>query len=154
VRHHPVGRRTLRAVHVGQEHLERTHALRHPRRDGVPDVAVDDPRGDVEREGPLLAREVERHALVEVGPREGVGASAELGLRHRHEGVAHVRVGSSHGTGAVEHLVPRGTRGVVVDEVRRAGTIVRACYGDVTGDSTDALSRFARRAALDRVRGW
>ena len=55
-RHDAVGEDLARAVDVGEEPLEREHPLAHAALDDRPLVGVDDPRHEVERERPLLAR--------------------------------------------------------------------------------------------------
>ena len=66
------------AVHVGEERLERLDPLPHAALDRLPARVVDDPRHDVERERPLLAADVERDALVEVGAGQRVDAGPQL----------------------------------------------------------------------------
>ena len=63
---HSVGDRALRPVDVVEEGLEHAHPLLHAGLDGAPLGLLDDPRHDVEREGALLAGEVEGDALGEV----------------------------------------------------------------------------------------
>ena len=53
-------------VDVVEERLERPDPLLDAAVDGRPGVLLDDPRHDVEREGPLLAADVEGDALLEV----------------------------------------------------------------------------------------
>ena len=107
----PVEHGLLLSVDVGQEGLERAHALLHTGFDDRPLGLLDDARHGVERERALLAGEVEGDTLREIGAGEGLGASAELVLRHPGErtvdlfvciagalGVRRRRVG--------EHLIP------------------------------------------------
>ncbi len=140
---HPVAHRVLRAVHVGEEPLERAHPLRDARLDDAPVGCRDDPRHGVEREGALLAREVEGDALREVRARQRVGASAELVLRHPREGRIELAVRLAHRPGfGGEHLVPRTggalplpprpRRGVPVEERSHGLTVPVVGYRDVT----------------------
>lgn len=123
LRHDAVGHGALRAVDVREERLERPHALRDAPRHDVPLVRLDDPRHDVEREGPLLSREVERHALGEVGTGERVGARRHLaGGEPRHRRV-HALVARAQRAVVVEHLVPGPRHRVVVEQVRHARTV-------------------------------
>ena len=66
-------------VHVGQERLQRPDPLLDAGLDRRPGLQLDDPGEHVEREGPLLAADVEGDALVEVGVLQRLEAVDEVG---------------------------------------------------------------------------
>ena len=78
---HPAG-----VVHVGEELLQRVHALLHARLDLGPVLHLDDPGEDVERERALLTADVEGDALVEVARLQGLDPALQLDLAHLAEG--------------------------------------------------------------------
>ncbi len=116
-RDHPVVEDFLVAVDVVEVHLERLDPLGDAAFEPGPLGGRDDPRHQVQRKGPLLARQREGDALVEERARERFGASLELrGVRRREFGVDAL-VGATNGALGVEHLVEGhvvGVRGCVV----------------------------------------
>jgi len=72
-------------VDVGEEELEHPDALLDPALDPRPGLHLDDARKDVEGKRALLAADVERDALVQVGGLEGVRPVPELRLGHLRE---------------------------------------------------------------------
>ncbi len=116
-RQHAVADAVLVPVRVVEECLERAHALLDARLDARPLVVLDDARHGIQRERPLLAREVERHTLREVRARERIGAAAQLFLRHLRERLVELAIRrprldrSARMSGRAEHLVERGDTG-------------------------------------------
>ncbi len=142
----PVEDGTLRAVDIGEERLERSHPLLDAGLDIDPLLVVDHPRHRIEREGPLLPREVEGHALCEIARCERVGATPQLGLGHLGEGAVDLAVRlastdrSAHAGRHVEHLVPRRMLRFVRARRLEAGVAVEQVSHDVS-----LLSRVAGR---------
>ena len=115
--HEPLGQDLLRAVDVGQEGLESPHPLADPVFEDGPFLGGDDPGQQVERDGPLLAREGEGDALVPQravaqGATFGEIVDAQGGQRAVERGVARAKP-----AGGVEHLVPCRSGGVVLEEI-------------------------------------
>ena len=81
-RHLPVAQDALAVVDVGEEEVERVHALDHAALDVIPLRARDDARDEVEREDPLepflLAVDREADALIEERGVDGVAPRLEL----------------------------------------------------------------------------
>ena len=117
---HAVGEALPRAVDVVQEGLEGTDSLRHPLLDVPPRRRVDHAGQEIQREGLLLAADVERDALVDVAAGEELGAGAQFLGRERGDTVVDARVGTADGL-AVEHLVVGAGRGPVSVECRKHG---------------------------------
>ncbi len=109
---HAVVEDLARVVDVGEEHLQRLHALLDAVLDRRPGVHLDDARQDVEREGPLLATDVEGHALVEVARLQRLDPAHQLGRGQGLQGAAQPEVRRAQ-VAAVEHLVVGGTLRVV-----------------------------------------
>jgi len=129
----------LRAVHVREEGLQGADPLGDARRDLLPLVLRDDAGHDVDGEGSLLAREVERHTLLEVGARQHVGAGPQvrgglLGERGVHAGVRGPNLAV-----VAQHLVPGPAGRVAVEQVRHAGQgnppVSAPCDGRIAGTS-------------------
>ena len=78
---HPAG-----VVDVVEELLQRVHPLLDAGLDLGPLVHLDDPGEDVEREGALLAADVEGDALVEVARLQRLDPALQLGLAHLRAG--------------------------------------------------------------------
>ena len=91
-RHDAVGEQLARPVGVGEEGLERQHPLPDARLDVVPVLGLDQAGHDVERERPLLARDAERDALLEIGRRQRVGPQPDLVGAHLLERRVHLLV--------------------------------------------------------------
>ena len=107
LREHVVAQDALFAVDVVEEHLERLHALLDAALETRPLGSGDDPGNQIEREGPLLTGQRERHALVDERPAEGVGSGGEVGSVRGRERLEDALVGRADGAVAVEHLVER-----------------------------------------------
>ena len=113
-------------VHVGEEGLQRAHPLLDAALDGGPGVHLDHPRQDVEREGPLLAADVEGDALVEVGGLQRLHPTDQLRSAHLAQRVTQPAVRRSERL-PVEHLVVRrAARPVSLEHGRHARTIPRS----------------------------
>ncbi len=105
----PVAQDALTVVDVGQEGVERVHALDHAALDVVPLVARDHARDEVEREDPLepflLAVDGEADALVEERRVDRVPARRELLDAQRRELLGERAVVGPGSAGRLEHLV-------------------------------------------------
>ena len=108
-RHHAVGEDLARAVHVGQERLQRADPLRDAGLDVLPLGGGDDARDDVHRERPLDALQRERDALIEERAGQHVGAEPQLGAGERPQRGVQRLVAARGSAGVAEHLVPPGT---------------------------------------------
>ena len=131
--------RVLRTVDVGEEGLEGAHALLDARLDLDPLGLVDHARHGVERERPLLAREVEGDTLGQIRAGEGIGAAAQLGLSHLSEGRVNLLVGGAGGARRREHLVPRrrawsrgGGGAIAIEQVSHGMSLRLSCCGGVS----------------------
>ena len=100
-----VGHHGHLVVDVVEERLEGADALRHAAFQHVPLVGRDDPGHDVQREGPLLPREVEGDAAVQEGPRHGIGAGADISQREFAQGPGDLPVGLPGLLAGGKHLV-------------------------------------------------
>jgi hypothetical protein len=132
--HHPVGERLARPVHVGQERLQRQHPLPDAPGDQVPFGRVDHPRDQVQRERPLLAREVVGDPAVGEHPRQLVGPVAQLGGVQWLQRGQQRRVGRPRLAWLLEHLIPRVRQPVGVENVRHARSVSGQCSGVITHD--------------------
>jgi hypothetical protein len=119
-RHHAVGEHLARAVHVGQERLERPDALCHADLDRPPLRGRDDPGHDVQREGPFDAFERERDALIEERPGQHLGAYAQLSAGQGLERSVQRLVALAGHAELAEHLVPAGAEAVLLEKIRHA----------------------------------
>ena len=111
------------AVNVVQEELEGADALGHARRHLGPFGTGEDPGHDVEGERPLLAVEVEGHALVHEGPGQPGTAGRDVLGPHLGQRGGDGRIGLPGRAVQGHHLVegglgqPTGGRAVAVKEV-------------------------------------
>ena len=104
-RDHAVGHHRHLVVDVVEEGLQGPDALGHaPFQDG-PLIGGDHPGDDVQREGPLLPREVEGHAAVQEGPRHRVGPGADVGQGQLAKGTGDLPVGLAGRLPGGKHLV-------------------------------------------------
>ena len=129
------------AVDVGEEHLQRLDALHDAALQLRPLRRADHPGHDVERERPLLARERERDALVDVGAVQRLGAHLEVGHRRGRDRLVQGPVRRADAAVGREHLVPGAGVGpvrgeIVVEQRRRGGAVVLrlGCSGIVGSD--------------------
>ena len=108
-RHLPVAQDALAVVDVGEEGVERVHALDHAALDVIPLLARDDARDEVEREDPLepllLAVDREADALVEERGVDRVPPRRELLDAQRRELLGERAVVRPRPAGRLEHLV-------------------------------------------------
>ncbi len=131
------------AVDVGEELLERPHALGHTVGDPRPLLRGEDARHDVERERPLLAVEVEGDALIHEGPRQPRGPDRDVFWSHLGQRRGHARVRRPGRAGAVYHLVERvlgqssGGSAIAVEQVahgpQRARHVFRRRFATANG---------------------
>ena len=160
---HAVGEDLSHVVDVGEERLEGAHPLLHARVDLLPGLHLDDPRHDVEREGPLLAADVEGDALVEVRRLEGLDpgghvALLEVGERRGQGAVRRACVGA----GAVEHLVVGRTGRVLLEQALHAptlgaigvGGVASACHGRVSTSAPVSVTSSVCSNCAERRRSW
>jgi len=115
-RDHTVGERPALAVDVCEERFQGTDALGDAGLDLSPFVSEQDPRDDVERERPLLATDVERHALVDEARLEVVGARADLLGLELGELTEHRAVGDADAFGAHDLVESPGGAGIVAEQ--------------------------------------
>ena len=104
-------------VDVGEEGLERPHPLAYAGLDRLPLGRAEDPRDEVERERPLLARERERDALVAKGVVARGAALLEVGVATRSGVPVERAVVLASAPRRREHLVERVAQVVVVQEI-------------------------------------
>ena len=116
--HHAVVEAAASAVDVGEEGLEREHALLHSPGHLVPLQGADDPRDQVERERPLLARVVVGDAPVGEHPGQLVRAVAQLRRVHRLKHADQRVIARAGLAGGREHLVPGFRQPVPIENVR------------------------------------
>ena len=116
-RDHAVGEDLARPVDVGEEPLEREHALAHAGLDDGPFVGVDDPGNEIEREGPLLTRVGERDPLVVEGAVARRAPDLEVVTREGPEHLVEGLVARPRLVRSREHLVPGAFGRVAVEEV-------------------------------------
>ena len=100
-----VGHHGHLVVDVIEEGLKGADALGHAAFQHAPLVGRDHPGDDVQGEGPLLAREVERHAAVQEGPGHGIGAGADVSQREFTQGPGNLPVGLPGLLAGGKHLV-------------------------------------------------
>ena len=124
-RHDPGPHRLTLSVDVGQERLQHPDPLRHTGFNLRPLVGRDHPRHDIDRERPLLAGEVERHPLVEVGAGQHLSTPTEIPARQGAEGGMHRTVGTSWLLVIGKHLVPRRIDAVAIEELRHGAKASR-----------------------------
>ncbi len=115
---HAVVERVAGTVHVGEERLERADPLPDAAGDQVPLDGVDDPRDQVEREGPFLALVVEGDPAVGEHPCQLVGTEPQLTRVHRLQHRDQRVVSRAGFTGGREHLVPGLGEPVTIENVR------------------------------------
>ena len=146
----------LRAVDVGEKHLERAHALLDARLDVNPLGLVDDARHGVERERPLLAREVEGDALGEVRARESIRSTAQLVLSHLGERGVQLLVRRASGTRGWRTSRPtqacpvplRGGGAIAIEQVCHALSLRCFCCRGVSRRAKSALRGEHDRSAF------
>jgi len=130
---HAVTHRRLRPINIVEKRFEGEHALRDTGLNAHPFLLLDDARNRVERERALFAGEVERHALRQVGAREGIRSAPEIFLGHarqRAEDILVSRAGFQRRERCRvgEHFVPRCGRAA-------PGTF--SCCGAVAGEQVN-----------------
>ena len=113
---HAVGEELTRSVRVGEESLEREHALSHAALNVVPVVGLDQAGDDVEGKRPLLAGNAEGDALLEIGRGQRVGTKANFVGAHLEERFMHGAVVVAY-LGVIEHLVKARDGAVTVEEL-------------------------------------
>ena len=130
----PVADDARGAVHVGQEELERPHPLGHPVGDPRPLRLGEDARDHVEREGALLAVEIERDPLVHEGSGQARGPGRHVLGPHLGQRRGDGDVGHPGLTVLPDHLVegclgePARARAVAVEEVSHGSQRARHVF--------------------------
>ncbi len=116
----PVGQDLRPPVDVGEERLQRPDTLGDAAFDDVPFGVVQQAGDEVQREGPLLAEEVEGDPGVPERPVERGLAGGEVAAAQRPESVVERGVQRPRGVRSLEHLVPGlcGLGRIPFEEVR------------------------------------
>ncbi len=121
------------AVGVGEVGLQGTHPLAHPALYEIPFEGVENAGHEVQRPGPLLAREGVCHAPVGESPGHLVGPEPQFTRFDRLKGRQYRLIGGPDLTRPLKHLVPRVGQRVRVKYVRHGLTLSGVCNTVITG---------------------